>query len=76
MFTEADIIETLQDAGCTQMEINQIVACYQKGERKKTEKLIAKCRKNQLERLHESQQCIDRLDFLSYKLEKPRSGSE
>ena len=70
MFTEQEIIETLQDAGCTPKEINQIVDCCQKGERKKTEKLIAACRRHQLERLHESQQCIDRLDFLSYKLEK------
>lgn len=70
MFTEQEIIETLQDAGCTQKEINQIVDCYQKGERKETEKLIAACRMHQLERLHESQQCIDRLDFLCYKLEK------
>lgn len=70
MFTEKEIIENLKDAGCTQLEINRIVACYQKGERKKTEKLIAECRTDRLEKLHECQQCIDRLDFLSYKIDQ------
>ena len=32
--------------------------------------LIAKCRRKQLDRLHESQACIDRLDYLSYQLRK------
>lgn len=76
MYTEQELIEILQDAGCAYEEIEQIVKCYQDGNKKGIEKMISMCRKNQLEKLHESQQCIDRLDFLSYKLEKTRSGSE
>ena len=68
--TENDIIENLRDAGCDETEITSIMDCYKDGDRKKTEKLIAGCRKKQLERLHESQACIDRLDFLSYRLAK------
>ena len=45
-----------------------IVFSIRKGDRKNTEKLIAKCRKKQLDRLHDSQACIDRLDYLSYQL--------
>lgn len=68
--TELDIIENLRDAGCDETEITSIMDCYRGGDRKRTEKLIAGCRKKQLERLHESQACIDRLDFLSYQLGK------
>ena len=70
MYTENEITETLQAAGCQEAEIGMIVSSIQKGDRKKTEKLIASCRKKQLDRLHKSQACIDRLDYLSYQLEK------
>ena len=70
MQAENDIIENLRDAGCDENEIQQILTCYRNGDSKKTEKLIAGCRKKQLEKLHESQVCIDRLDFLSYRLAK------
>ena len=65
-----EIAENLQAAGCGEDEIDVIVASIQSGDLKKTEKLIAKCRKKQLERLHDSQTCIDRLDYLSYMLGK------
>ena len=70
MYTENEITEMLLAAGCQKAEIGMIVSSIQKGDRKKTEKLIASCRKKQLDRLHESQACIDRLDYLSYQLEK------
>ena len=70
MQAENDIIENLRDAGCDENEIQKIVTCYRNGDYKKTEKLIAGCRKKQLEKLHESQACIDRLDFLVYRLAK------
>ena len=65
-----EITENLLTAGCGEMEIDMIVSSIQTGDRKNTEKLIAKCRKKQLERLHDSQACIDRLDYLSYQLGK------
>ena len=72
MYTENEITETLLAAGCQEAEIGMIVSSIQKGDHKKTEKLIASCRKKQLDRLHESQACIDRLDYLSYQLEKDK----
>ena len=65
-----EIAEILLAAGCGESETEMIVSCIQKGDRKTTEKLIAKCRRKQLDRLHESQACIDRLDYLSYQLRK------
>lgn len=70
MNTENEITENLLAAGCGEAEIGMIVSSIQKGDRRNTEKLIAKCRKKQLDRLHESQACIDRLDYLSYQLKK------
>ena len=62
------IAENLLAAGCGEAEIEMILSRIQNGDRKNTEKLIAKCRKKQLDRLHDSQTCIDRLDYLSYQL--------
>lgn len=70
MNVEKEITETLLAAGCGDAEVEMIVFNIKKGDRKNAEKLIAKCRKKQLERLHESQVCIDRLDYLSYRLGK------
>ena len=65
-----EITELLLAAGCAETEIETIVSSIQKGDSQKTEKLIAKCRRKQLDRLHESQTCIDRLDYLSYQVRK------
>ena len=70
MNTEKEIAENLLAAGCGEAEIESILSSIQKGDRKSTEKLIAACRKKQLDRLHDSQDCIDRLDYLSYQLSK------
>lgn len=70
MNTEKEIAENLLAAGCEKAEIESILSTIQKGDRKSTEKLIAACRKKQLDRLHDSQACIDRLDYLSYQLSK------
>ena len=70
MITEKEIEENLLAAGCVEAEIKMILSSIRKGDRKNTEKLIAKCRKKQLDRLHDSQACIDRLDYLSYQLGK------
>ena len=70
MKSEKEIAENLLAAGCGGAEIESILSSIQKGDRKSTEKLIAQCRKKQLDRLHDSQACIDRLDYLSYQLSK------
>ena len=59
MRKDAEIVENLKDAGCSSKEIKEILDCYQKGDRKRMEKLITVCRKDRLNRLHECQQCIE-----------------
>ena len=70
MVTEQEICENLKDAGCSREEIHEILGCIQKGDRREIDRKIEACRKQQLKKLHESQQCIDRLDYLRYQLEK------
>ena len=70
MSTEKEIAENLLAAGCGKAEIESILSSIQKGDRKGMERLIAAFRKKQLNRLHDSQTCIDRLDYLSYQLSK------
>lgn len=70
MSTEKEIAENLLAAGCGKAEIESILSSIQKGDRKGMQRLIAACRKKQLNRLHDSQTCIDRLDYLSYQMSK------
>lgn len=70
MQTEQEIRENLTDAGCSSKEIESIMGCFSVGDMKGAEKLIGASRKKQLAILHECQQCIDRLDYLSYQMKK------
>ena len=70
MVKKSEIMESLHDAGCDVNDIEGILCCYDEGNKKKADRLIAECRRKQLEKLHESQRCIDRLDYLSYMLGK------
>ena len=70
MQTEQEIRENLADAGCNSSEIESILECFYAGDMKGAEKLIGASRKKQLAILHECQQCIDRLDYLSYQMKK------
>ena len=70
MPTEREIAENLRDAGCDAAEVRSILDSLQQGERRKAERLLDRCREKQLARLHESQQYIDRLDYLRYQLQR------
>lgn len=67
--SEEEISENLRAAGCKDKEITKILECIQKKEKRNAEKLIELCRKKQLDRMHDSQSCIERLDYLSYLLQ-------
>ena len=67
--TEQEIAQNLRDAGCGRKEIETILGCWRQGDLTGMGKLIADCRREQLDRLHESQKYIDRLDYLSYRLQ-------
>lgn len=70
MQTEKEIRENLMDAGCSGDETEAILGCIRQGKTKAAEKLIGESRKRQLKQIHESQQCIDRLDYLSWQMKK------
>ena len=65
---QKEIKENLCDAGCTQSEVTQIIECIACNDIKGANQKITACRKKHLDHLHESQKCIDRLDYLSYHL--------
>lgn len=67
--TEQEIAQNLRDAGCDEQEIDSILRCCREGRMTQAKKQIAACRGKQLARMHDSQRCIDRLDYLSYHLE-------
>ena len=71
MLSEQAITENLRDAGCNAKETQAILTSLRQGDRYQADKLIAACRKQQLDKLHESQICIDRLDYLSYQMNRP-----
>ena len=68
MPSENEIRENLTDAGCSRDETESILACIRSGDIKAAEKIIAASRKKQLQKLHESQRCIDRLDYLCFQV--------
>lgn len=70
MLTNKEIKENLKDAGCSSCEADSIMKYISSGDMKKAEKLIDASRKKQLAKLHESQKCIDRLNYLSFQLKK------
>ena len=69
MYAEQEIAQNLRDAGCGRKEIETIMDCWREGNLQGMEKRIAAFRREQLDRLHESQKRIDRLDYLSYRLQ-------
>ena len=70
MQTEKEIRENLIDAGCSRSETEAIISCILQGKTREADRLIRESRKKQLKLIHESQQCIDRLDYLSWQMKK------
>ena len=70
MKTEQEIRENLIDAGIEDKETEYILSMILKGDLKGAEKRIGTNRKMLLERMHSCQTCIDRLDYLSYRIKK------
>lgn len=70
MQTEQEIRENLIDAGIEDKEAEGILGMILKGDLKSAEKRIGINRKKLLERMHSCQTCIDRLDYLSYRIKE------
>ena len=70
MQDEQSITQNLLDGGCSTEAIETIMGCWRRGDLAQMKKQIAVCRREQLERMHENQKRIDRLDYLRYQLEQ------
>ena len=65
-----DIAELLQEADCSDEFIQQFLTAMEAESVKNQLRLLRTQRSRQLERLHEEEKKLDRLDYLRYKLEK------
>lgn len=65
-----DVGQLLQEAGCTDEFTHQFLAMMRTENPKTLLRLLRGQRSYQLDRLHEEERKLDRLDYLRYKLEK------
>lgn len=63
--------ENLIAAGCDEKFLHEFEACL--SDKKKCDRLLAKHRRELLDRVHEEERKISCLDYLIYNLEKQRS---
>ena len=67
---DEDIAQLLQEADCPDEFIQQFLAAMDAESIKNQLSLLRAQRRRQLNRLHEEEKKLDRLDYLRYKLEK------
>lgn len=65
-----DVGQLLQEAGCSEAFINQFLTAMETDSIKARLRLLRSQRSCQLDRLHEEEKKLDRLDYLRYVLEK------
>ena len=69
-FIDEDIAQLLQEADCSDEFIQEFLAAMDAENVKNQLSLLRTQRGRQLNRLHEEEKKLDRLDYLRYKLEK------
>ena len=67
---DEDITQLLQEADCSDEFIQEFLAAMEAESVKNQLSLLRTQRGRQLNRLHEEEKKLDRLDYLRYKLEK------
>lgn len=67
---DEDIAQLLQEADCSDEFIQQFLVAMEAESVKNQLSLLRTQRSRQLNRLHEEEKKLDRLDYLRYKLEK------
>ena len=65
-----DLIQNLEDAGCGSETILEVCRLYNNGRVQDAVKTLRKHRCTLMDRLHESQERVDCLDFLVWRMEK------
>ncbi len=64
------MIQNLKDAGCGLQTIEKVCKLYNNGQVQDAIKALRKHRCTLMDRLHESQERVDCLDFLVWRMEK------
>ncbi len=67
-----DLIQNLKDADCNQKTIEEVCRLYDSGQIQEAVKTLRKHRCSLMESLHESQEKVDCLDFLVWRMEKEK----
>lgn len=65
-------LQNLIDAGCDADLIKRFIDLNQEGKRKEQLTLLSEHRGILLNKIHESQKCVDCLDYLLYQIKKSR----
>ncbi len=71
---EADIVQNLKDAGCSDEAIARLLECKDNGNTKELLCLLSKHRAALLDDVHRCQKRIDCLDYLVYQLKKKQEN--
>jgi hypothetical protein len=67
-----DLIQNLKDAGCGSQMIEEVLRLYGSGQVQHVIKTLRKHRCSLMDSLHESQERVDCLDFLVWRMEKEK----
>lgn len=68
--SKEDLIQNLIDAGCNNDTVSDFINLSDEGKMKEELNLLAKHRKQMLDKLHDIQKKISCLDYLIYQLKK------
>ena len=70
------VIQNLKDAGCEKQCVEEFLALEQERKRGEQLRLQELPRQKLLDRVHEEERQIDRLDYLVYQIRKSSGGME
>ena len=66
----AEQLQALRDSGCKEETIQNVLACFEKGENAKAKQLLSRHRKELLDGIHEGERKIGCLDYLLYQINR------
>lgn len=64
------VVQNLRDAGCDEETVERFLALEAAGDRREQLRLLARHRRQLLERVHREERRIDCLDYLVYQIQK------
>lgn len=75
--TKESLRQCLSECGCCCKTADSVIEKIESSDRKGARKILEQKRKEALESLHQEQQKIDRIDFLSWQMDKEeKSGGK